>query len=134
VAKALAPEVTVNSVMPGPVLAPGVYDCISAKVVERAGFDAAFVSGVKSFRHLNGKIDRFLQFERLFLDPLLQSFPFDIFHRDEMFFHPERRRQRRRSRGVFVFRLIDLIDGGNVLMRQRCRGAGFLHKTCLVRL
>lgn len=30
---------------PGPVLAPGVYDCISAKVVERAGFDAAFVSG-----------------------------------------------------------------------------------------
>lgn len=30
---------------PGPVLAPGVYDCISAKVVERAGYDAAFVSG-----------------------------------------------------------------------------------------
>ena len=30
---------------PGPILAPGVYDCISAKVVERAGFDAAFVSG-----------------------------------------------------------------------------------------
>lgn len=30
---------------PGPVLAPGVYDCISARVVERAGFDAAFVSG-----------------------------------------------------------------------------------------
>lgn len=30
---------------PGPVIAPGVYDCISAKVVERAGFDAAFVSG-----------------------------------------------------------------------------------------
>ena len=29
----------------GPVLAPGVYDCISAKVAERAGFDAAFVSG-----------------------------------------------------------------------------------------
>lgn len=30
---------------PGPILTPGVYDCISAKVVERAGFDAAFVSG-----------------------------------------------------------------------------------------
>ncbi len=30
---------------PGPILAPGVYDCISAKVVERAGFEAAFVSG-----------------------------------------------------------------------------------------
>lgn len=30
---------------PGPVLAPGIYDCISAKVVERAGFEAAFVSG-----------------------------------------------------------------------------------------
>lgn len=30
---------------PGPILAPGIYDCISAKVVERAGFDAAFVSG-----------------------------------------------------------------------------------------
>lgn len=30
---------------PGPILAPGVYDCISARVVERAGFNAAFVSG-----------------------------------------------------------------------------------------
>jgi len=30
---------------PGPVLAPGVYDCVSAKVVERAGFPAAFISG-----------------------------------------------------------------------------------------
>ena len=30
---------------PGPILAPGIYDCISAKVVERAGFEAAFVSG-----------------------------------------------------------------------------------------
>lgn len=30
---------------PGPVVAPGVYDCISAKMVERAGFSAAFVSG-----------------------------------------------------------------------------------------
>ena len=30
---------------PGPILAPGVYDCISAKVAERAGFPAAFISG-----------------------------------------------------------------------------------------
>ena len=30
---------------PGPLLAPGIYDCISAKVVESAGYDAAFVSG-----------------------------------------------------------------------------------------
>ena len=30
---------------PGPIVAPGVYDCVSARVVEHAGFDAAFVSG-----------------------------------------------------------------------------------------
>jgi methylisocitrate lyase len=30
---------------PGPVLAPGVYDCISAKIVEASGIPAAFVSG-----------------------------------------------------------------------------------------
>ncbi len=30
---------------PGPILAPGVYDCISAKTAERAGFPAAFISG-----------------------------------------------------------------------------------------
>src|SRR4051794_34479536 len=30
---------------PGPIVAPGVYDCISAKVVERAGYSAGFVSG-----------------------------------------------------------------------------------------
>jgi methylisocitrate lyase len=30
---------------PGPIIAPGVYDCITAKVVQRAGFKAAFVSG-----------------------------------------------------------------------------------------
>lgn len=30
---------------PGPIIAPGIYDCVSAKVVERAGFEAAFVSG-----------------------------------------------------------------------------------------
>lgn len=30
---------------PGAIVAPGVYDCISVKAVERAGYDAAFVSG-----------------------------------------------------------------------------------------
>ena len=30
---------------PGPILSPGVYDCISAKVAERAGFPAAAISG-----------------------------------------------------------------------------------------
>lgn len=30
---------------PGPVLSPGVYDCISAKIVERAGFPVAAISG-----------------------------------------------------------------------------------------
>ncbi|MFH1009217.1 MAG: oxaloacetate decarboxylase [Candidatus Latescibacterota bacterium] len=30
---------------PGPIIAPGVYDCVSAKVTERAGFSAAFISG-----------------------------------------------------------------------------------------
>lgn len=29
----------------GPLISPGVYDCISARVVEQAGFDCAFVSG-----------------------------------------------------------------------------------------
>jgi 2-methylisocitrate lyase-like PEP mutase family enzyme len=30
---------------PGPIVAPGVYDCVSCKVVERAGYGAGFVSG-----------------------------------------------------------------------------------------
>ncbi len=30
---------------PGPILSPGVYDCVSAKAVERAGFPAAGISG-----------------------------------------------------------------------------------------
>ena len=30
---------------PGPILAPGCYDCISALAIERAGFPAGFVSG-----------------------------------------------------------------------------------------
>lgn len=30
---------------PGPILAPGVYDCLSARVVQSAGFEAGFISG-----------------------------------------------------------------------------------------
>lgn len=30
---------------PGPIVLPGTYDCVSAKVAERAGFLAAFISG-----------------------------------------------------------------------------------------
>ncbi len=30
---------------PGPILCPGVFDCVSAKVAERAGFPAASISG-----------------------------------------------------------------------------------------
>lgn len=30
---------------PGPVLCPGIYDCLSAKVVERAGLPCAIISG-----------------------------------------------------------------------------------------
>ncbi len=30
---------------PGPIIAPGVYDCVTTKVVQAAGFEAAFVSG-----------------------------------------------------------------------------------------
>lgn len=29
----------------GPLISPGVYDCVSARVVEEAGFDSAFISG-----------------------------------------------------------------------------------------
>lgn len=30
---------------PGPILSPGIYDCVSAKVAERAGFAVASISG-----------------------------------------------------------------------------------------
>lgn len=46
---------------PGPIVAPGVYDCISAKVVERAGFDAAFVSGAAVTASILGYPDVGLQ-------------------------------------------------------------------------
>lgn len=46
---------------PGPIVAPGVYDCISAKVVERAGFPAAFISGAAVTASLLGYPDVGLQ-------------------------------------------------------------------------
>jgi 2,3-dimethylmalate lyase len=30
---------------PGPIVVPGIYDCVTARIVERAGFSAGFISG-----------------------------------------------------------------------------------------
>ena len=46
---------------PGPIVAPGVYDCISVKVVERAGFKAGFVSGAAVTASILGYPDVGLQ-------------------------------------------------------------------------
>jgi len=46
---------------PGPVVAPGVYDCISARVVDRAGFPAAFISGAAVTASILGYPDVGLQ-------------------------------------------------------------------------
>ncbi len=46
---------------PGPIVAPGVYDCISAKIVERAGFPAAFISGAAVTASILGYPDVGLQ-------------------------------------------------------------------------
>ncbi len=46
---------------PGPVIAPGVYDCISARIVERAGFPAAFISGAAVTASILGYPDVGLQ-------------------------------------------------------------------------
>lgn len=46
---------------PGPIVAPGVYDCLSAKVVERSGFEAGFVSGAAVTASLLGYPDVGLQ-------------------------------------------------------------------------
>lgn len=46
---------------PGPVVAPGVYDCISARIVERAGFPAAFISGAAVTASILGYPDVGLQ-------------------------------------------------------------------------
>lgn len=46
---------------PGVIIAPGVYDCISAKVAERAGFPAAFISGAAVTASILGYPDVGLQ-------------------------------------------------------------------------
>lgn len=46
---------------PGPILCPGVYDCVSAKLVERAGFSTAAVSGAALTASILGYPDVGLQ-------------------------------------------------------------------------
>lgn len=46
---------------PGPIIAPGVYDCISAKVAQRAGFKAGFISGAAVTASVLGYPDMGLQ-------------------------------------------------------------------------
>lgn len=46
---------------PGPIVAPGVYDCLSAKAAERAGFKAVFISGAALTASLLGYPDVGLQ-------------------------------------------------------------------------
>ena len=42
---------------PGPVLAPGAYDALSARLVETAGFDAAYMTGFGTTATLLGMPD-----------------------------------------------------------------------------
>jgi 2,3-dimethylmalate lyase len=42
---------------PGPLLAPGAYDALSARLIERAGFDAVYMSGFGSTASLIGRPD-----------------------------------------------------------------------------
>jgi 2-methylisocitrate lyase-like PEP mutase family enzyme len=46
---------------PGPVLSPGVYDCLTAKIVERAGFPMASISGAAVTASILGYPDVGLQ-------------------------------------------------------------------------
>jgi methylisocitrate lyase len=46
---------------PGPIVAPGIYDCVSAKVAERSGFEAGLVSGAAVTASLLGYPDVGLQ-------------------------------------------------------------------------
>ena len=42
---------------PGPVLAPGAYDALSARLVERAGFDVVYMTGFGTAASLLGRPD-----------------------------------------------------------------------------
>lgn len=55
---------------PGPLLAPGIYDCISAKVVAASGYDAAFVSGAAVTASVLGYPDVGLQTMPEILNPV----------------------------------------------------------------
>lgn len=46
---------------PGPVLAPGIFDCVSAKTVEQGGYPAAFISGAALTASILGYPDVGLQ-------------------------------------------------------------------------
>ncbi len=46
---------------PGPILCPGVFDCVSAKIAERAGFPAASISGAALTASILGYPDVGLQ-------------------------------------------------------------------------
>lgn len=46
---------------PGPILSPGVYDCVSAKIAERAGFPIASISGAALTASVLGYPDLGLQ-------------------------------------------------------------------------
>ena len=48
-------------VQPGPILCPGVFDCVAAKVAERAGFPAASISGAALTASILGYPDVGLQ-------------------------------------------------------------------------
>ena len=42
---------------PGPVVAPGAYDALSARLVEQAGFDVVYMTGFGSTASLIGRPD-----------------------------------------------------------------------------
>src|ERR1700745_743705 len=42
---------------PGPLVAPGAYDALSARLVERAGFDVVYMTGLGTTASLIGRPD-----------------------------------------------------------------------------
>ncbi len=56
---ATAPRTRLRALLeaPGPVLAPGAYDALSARLVERAGFDVVYMTGFGSTASLIGRPD-----------------------------------------------------------------------------
>jgi 2,3-dimethylmalate lyase len=56
---ATEPRVRLRALLegPGPVVAPGAYDALSARLVERAGFDVVYMTGFGSTASLIGRPD-----------------------------------------------------------------------------